>query len=178
LFYLREYNSIKTIQFSNSIFSDIHSSGNSNDGGIAYIRVSSYENLGVENCIFERCIGAKRGGVFYLYGSSSSQPYINLKNVRFLDNSALEVNNGSVIYCYLANTCMKEENIDEDTCTTSMMSIRVGGTNPLGGNAYPDYMPTCPSSCEPINKGKCSGDCVVFDNFFLFIYLFIYFIQI
>jgi hypothetical protein len=176
LFNIREYTSLKTIQFSNSRFSDIHSeNGSSNDGGIAYIRAVSYEKFSVENCTFEHCTGAKRGGVFYLYGSSSaSKPYINLKNVTFLDNSALDVNNGSDIYC-VTNTCMNEEGtIIENTCTTSTKSIRVGGASPLDGIAYPDYIRTCPTSCEEINNGKCSGDCYVFDNLFLFICLFIY----
>jgi hypothetical protein len=185
LFYFRENkNGLKKIQFSNSNFSEIHSentSTNTNDGGVAYIRVKNFENVVMENCIFEHCKGVKYGGVFFLYGNSTTgykEPYIYLNDVTFLGNSPGSEEFGGDIYCP-TNTCMKAEGktiIDGETCTTSINSIRFGLIKVETGNAFPNYIPTCniPPVCT-MNSGQCSSNCVKFDIIIIFVFIFILF---
>jgi hypothetical protein len=185
LFYFREYtNGLKKIQFSNSNFSEIHSenntsSSNTNDGGVAYIHIINYDSVVMENCTFERCTGANRGGVFFLYGDSTTgykRPYIYLKGVTFLANSPASEEMGGDFYCP-TDTCMEEVEqkiiIDGETCTTSINSIRLGlvSVSP-GNNPYPDYIPPCdiPPTCIMEDDETCSDNCVKFEiiNYYFF----------
>jgi hypothetical protein len=165
---LRE-SSLKKILFSNSSFSEINS--NNINGGVAYIRVVTYENVVVENCTFEHCNGASKGGVFYLYGTN---PYIYLKNVKFLNNSAIDSVNGNDIFCESSSclTATGKTIIDDDTCTTSLNSVRLG-VKPTDGNVYPDYISFCVSTSCPqyTDGGNCGDKCYVFDkNIFYYLY--------
>jgi hypothetical protein len=106
LFYLKISELLKKILFSNLSFSDINSQTNTNNNGrLACISVVTYENIILENCTFEHCKDASKGGVFYLYGTSKTVSYIYLRNMKFVNNWAIENEYGNDIYC-AASSCL------------------------------------------------------------------------
>jgi hypothetical protein len=122
----------------------------------------------VENCTFEYCTGADKGGVFYL---DLNTFHITLENVSFLYNFASSGINGSDLFCGKAD-CMTQDVINrENTCSTSKYSIlrnSVTGTNPKN----PEFIPLCTTNpCNADIPDTCKEECVSFlQHLFLFLF--------
>jgi hypothetical protein len=162
LFHCRQNSSSPStysVEISDSKFDEIISTGSAVDGGVIFFQVYSYDKIYVKNCTFEFCMGATRGGVFYLFSNTVS---INLEKVKLLFNTATT---GSDIYCANKSCSIIIATDDTVTCSTNDKESAHSLTIPLTVTLFDHIKLLCTDTnpcVDETDTGKCKTSCVRF----------------